>query len=203
MGRIIPLLVGLVLLISPVTAAQFPASAERPWVFITRAIATGSSDHSDPSGYQVYSAFALDAGLRRTVSHLMAAELTIRTESREVDSLVPSGEDRRLGSLELLPLNLLLQLRPVRQGRVRPYAGAGVNLTVAWEKSGTLDSTDMARSLGPALQAGMDVDLAAYVLLSMDLKWNSMTAKLENGGTPLTDIRLDPLALGLGIGFGF
>jgi outer membrane protein W len=90
------------------------------------------------AGYQV-SAFALEAGLRRTVSQLLAAELTVRTESREVDSLVPSGEDRRLGSLELLPLNLLLQLRPFRQGLVRPYASAGVNLTVAWEKSGTLD----------------------------------------------------------------
>jgi outer membrane protein len=203
MRRIIPSVVGLGVLISPVTAAQFPTSAERRWVFITRALATGSSDHSEPAGYQIYSAFALEAGLRRTFSQLLAAELTVRTESREVDSLVPSGEDRRLGSLELLPLNLLLQFRPFREGRVRPYAGAGLNLTVAWEKSGTLDSTDMAGSVGPALQAGLDVDLASYVLLNIDLKWNSLTAKLENGGTPLTDIRMDPLALGLGVGFGF
>jgi hypothetical protein len=29
---------------------------------------------------------------------------------------------------------------------------------VAWEKSGALDSIDMARSVGPALQAGADFD---------------------------------------------
>ena len=133
----------------------------------------------------------------------MTAELTIRTESREVDSLVASGEDRRLGSLELLPLNLLLQARPFGGGGVRPYAGAGMNLTVAWEKSGTLDSTDMPGSVGPALQAGVDIDLASDVLLNVDVKWNSLTAKLENGGVPLTDIRMDPIALGLGVGFGF
>jgi len=86
---------------------------------------------------------------------------------------------------------------------VRPYAGAGMNLTVAWEKSGTLDSTDMPGSVGPALQAGVDIDLASDVLLNVDVKWNSLTAKLENGGVPLTDIRMDPIALGLGVGFGF
>ena len=86
---------------------------------------------------------------------------------------------------------------------MRPYAGAGVNFTAAWEKSGVLDSTDMAGSVGPALQAGMDVDLASYVLLNIDLAWNTLTAKLTNGGAPLADLKIDPLVLGLGVGFGF
>jgi outer membrane protein W len=127
------------------------AQIERPsqsWAFTTRAIVTGSSDHSDPPGYQVYSAFTLEAALPRSIGRSFAAELTIRTESREVDSLVSSGENTRLGSLELLPIDLLLQYRPKMKGRMHPYAGAGVNLTGAWEKSGVLDSVDMAGSLG-------------------------------------------------------
>jgi outer membrane protein W len=40
-------------------------------------------------------------------------------------------------------------------------------------------------------------------LLNLDLKWNSFTAKLRNGDTPLTDIQVDPLALGVGVGFRF
>jgi outer membrane protein W len=149
------------------------------------------------------STFTLEAGLRRSLASAFAAELSIRTESREVDSLVPAGEDRRLGSIELLPINLLVQYRLPTGGAVHPYGGAGVNLTVAWEKSGLLDSTDMAGSVGPAVQLGTDIDLASSALLNIDLKWNQMTATLENAGTPLAKIRLDPISLAIGVGFRF
>lgn len=174
-----------------------------PWTFTTRIVATGSSDESDPPGYKVFSAITLEAGLRRTFSRLLAAELTVRTESREVDSLFPAGEDRRLGSLELLPLNLLLQVRLPTHSSVHPYAGAGVNLTVAWEKSGALDSTDMAGSVGPAVQLGADFDLSSRALLNLELTWNRLRADLENGGVRLTRLKMDPLALGFGVGFRF
>lgn len=190
-------------LVPSARVAQTSAVAERPWVFTTRVLVTGSSDHSDLPGYQVYSAFTLEAGLCRRLSRLFAAELTIRTESREIDSLVPSGEDRRLGSLELLPVDLLFQFRLPTKGGVHPYAGAGVNLTVAWEKSGLLDSVDMAGSVGPALQVGADLDLSSYALLNVDLKWNSLTADLSNAGTRLASIQMDPLTLGIGVGFRF
>jgi outer membrane protein W len=200
----LPSLLGTVLLFHPaVCGAQLPDSQTPAWVLTTRVLMTGSSDNSQPAGYKVYSTFALEAALRRSLDHRFASELTIRTESREVDSLVASGEDKRLGSLELLPVNLFIQFRPWTGGRLRPYAGAGVNLTVAWEKSGALDSTDMAASVGPAIGLGADLNLGLQTLLNLDLKWNSFTAKLRNGDTPLTDIQVDPLALGVGVGFRF
>jgi outer membrane protein len=187
-------------LVTPRAAAQ--ASSDRAWLFTTRVLMTGSSDRSDPPGYQVYSAFTLEASLRRTLGQSVAAELTIRTESREVDSLYPPGEDRRLGSLELLPVNIFVQYHR-RAGNVRPYAGAGVSATFAWEKSGALDSTDMKGSLGPALQVGADFRLSPNLILNTDLKWNRTRLNLTNAGAPLTDIRLDPVSLGLGLGFRF
>lgn len=193
----------LMILCSTRLPAQAGDPSERPWVFATRLVLTGSSDESDPPGFQVYSAFSLEAGLRRNFSEILAAELTIRTESREVDSLVTAGENRRLGSLELLPLNLLLQFRPRLGRNVHPYAGAGVNVTVAWEKSGVLDSVDMKGSVGPALELGTDVDLSASALLNFDLRWNSFEAKLESGGSPLANLKIDPLSLGVGVGFRF
>jgi outer membrane protein len=200
----LPSLLGIVLLFYPaVSKAQLPDSQIPAWVLTTRALMTGSSDNSQPAGYQVYSAFALEAALRRSLGQRFASELSIRTESREVDSLVASGEDRRLGSLELLPVNLFIQFRPWTGGRLHPYVGAGVNLTVAWEKSGVLDSTDMAASVGSAIGLGADLDLGLHTLLNLDLKWNSFTAKLRNGDTPLTDIQVDPLALAVGVGFRF
>ena len=178
-------------------------AATRPtWSFATRLLATGSSDHSEPDGFMVYSAFTLEAALRRTLWRSFAAELSIRTESREVDSLATAGEDRRLGSIELLPINLFLQYRP-GGGRVHPYVGAGVSATFAWEKSGALDSTDMKGSLGPAVQVGADFDLSPRVLLNTDLKWNGMRTDLKNGEARLADIRVDPLSLGIGLAFLF
>ena len=204
LNRRCPTAVAVFLLLTSTSAgAQVSGTVGKEWTFLTRITATGSSDHSEPAGYKVYSAFALDAALRRGFSPSLGAELSVRTESREVDSLVVTGEDRRLGSLELLPLNLLVQWRPFEGRRARPYAGAGVNLTVAWEKSGTLDSVDMKGSVGPAVQAGVDIDLASDALLNVDLEWNTFTAKLQNGGTRLTDLQIDPLTLAIGVGFHF
>jgi outer membrane protein len=182
------------------TAAQ--SASDRPWLFTTRILMTGSSDDSDPPGYQVYSAFTLEASLRRMLGRSFAAEVTIRTESREVDSLFPPGENRRLGSLELLPVNLFLQYRLGTRG-VRPYAGVGLSATFAWEKSGVLDSTDMKGSLGPALQLGADFRLSSAVVLNTDLKWNRTQVNLTNGETRLADIRLDPVSFAVGVGFRF
>ena len=184
-------------------AAQDRASAGPAWTFTTRLLATGSSDESEPAGYKVFSAVTLEASLRRSFSRVVGAELTVRTESREVDSLVPTGEDRRLGSLELLPMSLLLQFRVPSGGKVHPYAGAGVNLTVAWEKSGALDSVDMPGSVGPAVQVGADWELSPRALVNLDLRWNTLRAKLENGGARLARLKVDPVSLGVGVGFRF
>ena len=204
-GRLLgaPALVAALIAAPSAAAAQTAGPPDQRWAFLTRALVTGSSDESTPPGYKVFSAVTLEAGVRRTFGRCIGAELTVRTESREVDSLVPSGEDRRLGSLELLPVDLLFQFRLPTGGSVHPYAGVGVNLTVAWEKSGALDSVDMAGSLGPAVQLGTDVDLSSSALLNANLKWNSMTADLERGGTPLTSLNVDPLSLGVGVGFRF
>jgi outer membrane protein len=183
--------------------AQAPASSVRPWALVTRLLVTGSSDRSDPPGYQAYSTFTLEAAVRRHLSRTLDTELSVRTESREIDSLFPAGENRRLGSIELLPIALLLHYRLPTRAAWHPYAGAGVNLTVAWEKSGLLDSVDMRARVGPAVQVGTDLDLSSAAVLNVDLKWNKMTATLENAGTRLARIRLDPVSLGVGVGFRF
>jgi outer membrane protein W len=195
-------LVSVLTCLLPITLTAQGTTSGHTWSFATRVLATGSSDHSEPEGFMVYSAFALEAALRRTLGRSFAAELTVRTESREVDSLVTTGEDRRLGSIELLPINLFLQYR-LGGGRVHPYVGAGVSATFAWEKSGALDSTDMKGSLGPAVQVGADFDLSPRVRLNTDLKWNGMRADLKHGETRLADIRVDPLSLGIGLAFLF
>jgi len=187
---------------SPVLVlAQEPHQAQLDWSFRTRVLVTGSSHESEPTGFEVYSTFAIEAGLARGLSRALALELTVRTESREVDRAGDPAE--RLGSIELLPVNLVLQLRPFRSTSVQPYLTAGVNLTVAWEKSGAVDSMDVAPSLGAAIGLGTDFALSDRVLFNVDLRWNSYTADLTTVGTSFARLRLDPLTLGLGVGFRF
>jgi outer membrane protein W len=49
----------------------------------------------------------------------------------------------------------------------------------------------------------VDFDLSTDALLNVDLRWNGMTADLKNGDTRLTSVKLDPVSLGVGVGFHF
>jgi outer membrane protein len=181
-------------------AQSLQPDRESAFTFRTRALVTGSSDHSDPPGYKVYSTFPLEAGLGWSFHRLFALEIDARTESHEVDVASASGPDTRLGSIELLPIYALAQVRPWA-GTLRPYAGLGANLTVVWEKSGLLDDTRIPPAIGPAVQLGLDIVLSRVVVLNFDARWNVLRLHLEGGTAPPATLRIDPLSLGVGLGF--
>jgi outer membrane protein len=186
------------------TRASAQSSGDRtsPWAFASRIVMSGSSDASlsEPEGYEVYSAFALEAVVQRRLGSVLALETRIRTESRELSF---GSDEVPLGSFEALPLNVVLQYRPAVGDRVRPYLGVGVNLTVVWEKAGELDSTDLTASVAPTVQLGMDVGLSPRVFLNVDLRWNPWRTSVESDGYELVHLRIDPIALGAGVGFRF
>jgi outer membrane protein len=192
-----------------ITASAYPARLAAqseppvPWSFRTRIVMSGNSDQSEPAGYTVYSGIGIEAALARSIGRRFSAELAIRTESREVDRDLTATSYDRLGALELLPVNLTLHWRP-RSGRsFDPYLGAGLNLTVAWEMSGALDTLDMAPHVGPALQVGTDIALSRTAFLNLDLRWNTLTTELSHAGTTVARLVVDPVALGVGVGFRF
>ena len=122
----------------------------------------------------------------------------MRTESREAD-LVVNGVQTALGSIELLPLNLFVQFRPT-EGALRPYAGAGLNLTFAWEKTGAFDDTRVSPRWGPALQLGLDIELSRTVMLNLDARWNVYRPEVVRNGARVAGFTVDPLSLGAGLG---
>lgn len=188
------------LLVSSLPGQQAPVP---PWTFRARAVLTGNSAESEPAGYDMYSGIALEVGLARRLARLLSLELDLRTESREVDYSVEGAERERLGSLELLPVSLFLQFRPAGSGRLHPYAGGGVTFTTAWEKSGVLDSMDVKPHLGPAVDLGLDFDLSPTALLNFAVRWNGLTTDIENDGVRYTSITVNPITLGVGVGFRF
>jgi outer membrane protein W len=183
--------------------AQNSGNNSHQWTYINRIIVTGSSDQSDPKNYQVYSAFTLEASIRKQINSAFSAELNIKTESREVDFTDDTGVATNLGSVELLPVNIIMRYHLPFKGSFHPYIGAGGNFTICWEKSGFLDNKDLTPSFGAAIQLGADIDLTSFILFNIDIKWNSMRTNIEESGRKIVRLKLDPINFGAGIGFRF
>ncbi len=185
--------------------AQRPRGESDPWTVRVRATISGASYESQPADYKIYSGVSLEAAIERRLGSIAALELSGRTESREVLGPASTGADERLGSIEMLPLTLLLRWLPLGRSNAafQPYLGGGAALIATWEKSGVLDSTDVPASLRPALGLGADYVLSDRLVLNLDVKWNPLTARITNFRSPDPTVKIDPMTVGLGMGVRF
>ncbi len=191
------------LLLPGIAFPQAAADGTRPWAFRSGLLVTGSSDMSEPEGFKVYSAITLEAGVSRRLNRFLSLELCLAPESHEVDRAAAGGGRTNLGSLELLPITLVLLYRPVLGGSIHPYGGAGLNLTVCWEKSGALDSADVSTSFGPAIAAGVDFDLAPRLMFNLGFKWFPLTTDVDLEGVRIATLKIHPASLSAGLKFRF
>jgi outer membrane protein W len=72
-----------------------------------------------------------------------------------------------------------------------------------WEKTGALDSYDIAPTFGIAAQLGADFDLSPGILLNADLLWNTAEPDIEANGVRVTTITLNTFTFSAGVGFRF
>lgn len=108
------------------------------------------------------------------------------------------------GSSWLLPPTLTLQYHFNQAECFKPYLGAGINYTHFFkEKPGALTSVSYDDSFGPALQAGVDIPIQDNWYINIDIKkvFISTTATFGNGVR--ADVDIDPLLIGVGIGYKF
>jgi outer membrane protein len=202
----VALLVWLAMLVAPqALRAQSTEVATGDWALRVRASLSASSYASDPGGYKIYSALATDVSVIRSINGQFSAEVALRTESREVDGPLATGSTGHLGSVEMLPVNALVQWRPLgrHDTRYQPYAGVGLNVTATWEKSGALDSASIPVSWGPAAQLGVDFRVGSRALLNLDAKWNLQKVHIRDYLASDPSVELDPFTLGAGIGVAF
>lgn len=164
----------------------------------------GSSDRSEPEGYMIYSAPSIEPSVCRKLSEIFSVEMNVRTESREVDFTNPLlPDDIPLGSVELLPVTVLLKAYLPSKRVFHPYAGAGMNVTFCWEKSSALNSLDLTPSFGHAIQLGMDIAVSTVIFLNFHTGWNLLRTNLKVQGNKIATFTLDPVSLGAGLGFRF
>lgn len=173
-----------------------------PWTIATRAYMSGTSAGSAPEGYEAYSAFGLEAALRRDLGGPFSLELVLCPQSREVEFTAGGEPAPNLGSLEILPVMLLAGWRAAGDG-LRPYLGAGLALSVFWEKSGDLNSTDIPAAVGPVLQAGAEFPLSPRLSGSVELKLHGLTADVTGLEPGPVELRLHPSLLSAGVGYRF
>ena len=85
----------------------------------------------------------------------------------------------------------------------KPYVGAGLNYTqfssVDLPAGFSIDKS----SFGAAFQVGVDYEISKGMYLNLDVKKVYIRTDLDAGGTNLGKVKVDPLLVGLGIGWRF
>jgi outer membrane protein len=117
-----------------------------------------------------------------------------------------SANGGAVGTLKHLPPTLTLQYRfnDLGLGAFTPYVGAGLNYTRFSSVNlggGTL-SVDK-NSFGLALQAGVDYAIDKTWSVNLDVKKVQIRTDLSSGGTNLGTLKIDPLLVGVGVGYKF
>lgn len=200
-------LVALALAAATALTAVAPAqAAEGPWLIRARVVNLDAAN-KDSTGLNlsINNKVLPEVDITYFFTPHIAAELVL-TYPQKQD--VRSG-GTKIGSFKHLPPTLTAQYHFLPEGGIRPYVGAGVNYTLisavdftpgvnAALKPG-LDSS----SFGLALQAGVDIKLDKNLYLNFDIKKVQIKTDVSSYGTKVGTFKVDPLLVGVGLGWRF
>lgn len=128
----------------------------------------------------------------------LAAELILTVPQKHTLSSGGTG----IGSLRHLPPTLSLQYHFDVAG-FKPYVGAGLNYT-RFSSVDLPPGVDIKRnSVGLSLQAGVDIPLDKNLYLNIDVKKVKLGTKVSAGGSEIGTFKVDPLLVGVGLGWRF
>jgi outer membrane protein len=131
----------------------------------------------------------------------LGVELILATSRHQMTSSLGG-----LGGVNVLPPTLLLQYHFNHAGRIRPYLGAGLNYTLFYNNGLSAGGQPISinnHSFGPALQAGVDVQVTKTLFVNADIKKIWMHTDASLGGQSLGRLSIDPVIVGLGVGMKF
>jgi outer membrane protein len=143
-------------------------------------------------------------GLTYFLTDHLAVEAILGTTRHEIRA--QGGDtDVAVHKTWVLPPVVTLQYRPLTQGTISPYVGAGVNAMVfhSGDNKNGFD-VDLDDGFGYALQAGADIGLKGPWSVNVDVKrvWFNTDANV-NDGALRSDVHLDPWVVSVGIGRRF
>jgi len=180
---------------------------ESPWLVRARIVDVDTADKSNPVGgtgpsdlITVQKKVIPEVDFSYFITPNIAAEL-ILTYPQKHDVYL-SGTS--IGSVKQLPPTLTVQYHFAPTAALNPYLGVGVNYTnfSNVDLGGgtiTLDSG----SFGYALQGGVDYKLDKNWSLNLDLKYVEMRSNVYAGGATISNVQINPLLIGVGVGYRF
>ncbi|NBO17683.1 MAG: OmpW family protein [Proteobacteria bacterium] len=179
--------------------------ADKKWMLRTRALAVIPQEDglvSNGQGVKIDNSIVPEFDLSYFFTPNIAAEVIAAITPHDVKTT--GGIDA--GSSWLLPPTLTLQyhFNECPWG-VMPYVGAGINYTHFFNADGgALNQVKYDDSFGAAFQAGMDIPLKDSWYLNFDIKkvYINTTAKFSPSGVR-ANVDIDPLLIGVGIGYKF
>lgn len=131
----------------------------------------------------------------------LAAELILTyPQKHDVSSTAHGG---KIGTLKHLPPTLTVQYHFTDLGAFKPYLGAGLNYTRFSSVNLPAGFSIDKNSFGLALQAGLDFAIDNQWSVNLDVKKVQIRTDLSSGGTGLGKIKVDPLLIGVGVGYKF
>jgi outer membrane protein len=187
------------------------AAQESPWLVRARAVNLDMSNEAS-SGL---------ASLNLSVNNKTIPEVDIsyffnKNIAAELILTVPQSQTVYSGSFDAgtfkhLPPTLTLQYHFTDLQGFKPYVGAGVNYT-------KISSVDLSRgvaalglnsagldshSYGFAYQAGVDIPLDKQWSINVDVKKVYMKSDVYANGVNIGTLKLDPVLVGVGVGYRF
>lgn len=138
-----------------------------------------------------------------------AVELIAATTRHDVKASGTAVGDVDVGSVWALPPTLTLQYHFLPHSAFSPYVGAGLNVTFWYGASPAnppVTHFSVGTGVGPALQAGIDYNIFGHWFLNVDVKqiFLNTDAHVDALGTTVkARTSLDPLVVGMGVGYRF
>ena len=188
-------------------AAPLAAQAQTtPWLVRMRAVNLDSAN-KDSTGLDlsINNKVIPEVDISYFITPEFAAELVLTYPQKQV---VRSGATE-IGTLKHLPPTLTLQYHFNGYGAFKPYLGAGVNYTrfsnVEFDPAvvAALQPSISKDSYGLAVQAGFDYALNKNMVLNFDVKKVQISTDVSSFGTKVGTFKIDPLLVGVGIGWRF
>ncbi|MDT8999665.1 OmpW family outer membrane protein [Paucibacter sp. APW11] len=181
-------------------------AAEGPWGMRVRAVNIDSANKDSTGlGLTINNKVIPEVDFSYYFSPNLAAELILTYPQKH--TLSSNGTE--IGTLKHLPPTLSLQYHFAPNDAFRPYIGAGINYTIfsnvefAPAVDAALSPSVKHTSLGLSFQIGFDYELSKNLYLNVDLKKAQIGTKVYSKGTEVGTFKVDPLLIGVGLGFRF
>ena len=181
------------------SGAAFAQQAEGPWLVRARAVNLQASNGDTTGlGLSTNNKWLPEVDFTYFINKNIAAELILTVPQSQ--TLYSKGTS--IGSFKHLPPTLTLQYHFDMNG-FKPYVGAGINYTRLSDINLPAGVSVDSNSFGPALQVGVDIPVGKNLYVNFDVKKVYIRTDVSAAGSKLGTFKVDPLLVGVGLGWRF